>query len=138
MDKIISLIFDRIEKLDDTKFKKYVNVLKSRVGAPINNLIQKSSAAWNEIYEETLDFGFRESLIQELENLTPSDLQEFYTRNFLGQPKKLSIRLFSEHIYKKSVNFNKKDENYGFLNNKLKSYIYTTTDFLHEAKTIHK
>jgi secreted Zn-dependent insulinase-like peptidase len=137
LDKVISLIFDRIERLDDVKFKKYINVLRNKFDTPISNLIEKSLLAWREIYENTLNFEFRASVIEELGNLNHSDLQEFFNKNFIGQPKKLSVRFYAIKN-KKYFNLNKsKEESYGTLNNKLRSYIYDSNDFLSKAKSIH-
>jgi secreted Zn-dependent insulinase-like peptidase len=133
LDKVLSKLFVKLDKLEDEKFEDYKEALNKKLTKPFSNLKEKSDAAWREIYEDSLDFEIRKSLIRQLPKLKSKDLLEFFGRNFVGQPKKLSIRIFN-----KGEAETDNEENYGYLNSKLKTSIYYKTDFLSATKIVTK
>lgn len=121
--------------MEESKLKLYKEVLLKRYKANYSNLNEKSSASWSEVYQDSLDFDFKRTMLSELDDITTEDLNDFFAKNFIGQPRKLSIRIYPKKI---TSTLNSK-EDYGVLNNKLKSLIYTqNTDFLAQAKIVHK
>jgi len=94
------------------------------------NLTERSSRAWNEIYENMNEFYYKESLLDELDKITQLDLVEFAKLIFVTQPRKLSIQLFGNQNDLKLNTENIVEENYGILNNKIKVLVKTGQDFL--------
>jgi secreted Zn-dependent insulinase-like peptidase len=120
--------------LEDDKFNLYKSILYRRLNKKYSTLADKSSLAWNEIYEDSLNFEYDKSVLPSLNKINLTNLVNFFSKYFIGQPKKLSIRLYKDPI----KNISLTEENYGYLNNKIKSLVYSTTDFLSQAKTLHK
>jgi secreted Zn-dependent insulinase-like peptidase len=136
MDQVISKVFDTIDKMSGNTFYDYQQILKKRLQQPFDNLKEKSEAAWWEVYEGSLDFDFHENLTEAIGELTLDELKVFFTKYFIGGPKKLSIRLYGKS--KLITEIVPKEENYGYLNTKLKSKIFTKTDFMQGLGTVHK
>ncbi len=120
--------------MEDDKFNLYKSILYRRLNKKYSTLADKSSLAWNEIYEDSLNFEYDKSVLPSLNKINLTNLVNFFSKYFIGQPKKLSIRLYKDPI----KNISLTEENYGYLNNKIKSLVYSTTDFLSQAKTLHK
>lgn len=136
LDKVLSKLYEKIDKLDDDKLDTYKEALNKRLTVAYANLKQKSDLAWREIYEDTLEFEMKKSYIQQLQKLKVKELQDFFAKNFVGQPKKLSIRIYNDAPEMDPII--DREESYGYLNSKLKSSVYYSTDFLSAAKVVNK
>jgi secreted Zn-dependent insulinase-like peptidase len=136
LDKVLSKLYEKIDKLDSEKFDTYKEALNKKLTAAYSNLKQKSDSAWREVYEDTLEFEMKKSYIQQLPNLKVKELQDFFAKNFVGQPKKLSIRIYNEASEMDPIL--DREESYGYLNSKLKSSVYYNTEFLSAAKVVNK
>lgn len=93
LDKIINKLFERLDTLDSKKFDRYKEIILNELKNDDSNLNERSSRAWNEIYENTLQFEYKEYLVDELEKITIKDLIEFFKTVFISQPRKLSIQV---------------------------------------------
>ena len=134
LDKQLSKIFEKIDKLEDDKFLEYKATLSRNLEKSYLSLQEKSDAAWKEIYEDSLDFEHNKSTKSVLKSITKVDLLNTFSKYFIGQPKKLSIRLYNKPL----TNSTATEEVYGYLNNKIQSLVYYKSDFLSQAKTLHK
>jgi secreted Zn-dependent insulinase-like peptidase len=94
------------------------------------NLNERSSRAWNEIYENMNEFYYKENLLDELDKITQVDLKEFIKLIFISQPRKLSVQLFGNQNDLKLNTENISEENYGILNEKIKALVKNDTNFL--------
>jgi len=93
LDKILNKLFEKLDSLDSNKFDRYKEIIKSELFNEDSNLDERSSRAWNEIFENSLHFEYKEYLTQELKKITVKDLIEFFKTVFISQPRKLSIQV---------------------------------------------
>lgn len=136
IDDVFQKVLDKLRTLEDEKLDFYKTELTKEIKNPDSGLKQRSNRVWFEVYEDTMDFQIKESMLNEIDHITLPDMIEFFKCTFIGQPKKLSIQINQSSNTNEITNIT--DESYGILNNELKSYIYNTTDFLQEAKTVKK
>jgi len=93
LDKIINKLFERLDTLETKKFDRYKEIILNELKNDDSNLNERSSRAWNEIYENSLQFDYKQHLLDELEQITIKDLVEFFKTIFISQPRKLSIQV---------------------------------------------
>lgn len=124
--------------MDSKKLDKFRDYIRGELKLEDANLNERSSRAWNEIYENTFEFYYKEKLLDEIDKITQRDLIEFIKLNFVNQPKKLSIELYGNQkdLIPNTVNIS--EESYGTLNNKLKVLVKTDQNFLKYQRILPK
>ena len=93
LDKILNKLFERIDTLDSKKFLRYKEFILNELKNEDSNLSERSTRAWSEIYENTLQFEYKENLIDQIDKINIKDLTDFFKTIFISQPKKLSIQV---------------------------------------------
>ena len=138
LDKIINKLIERIETFDLKQLNKYREYIRGELKIEDVNLNERSSRAWNEVYENIYEFYYKESLLDELDKITQRDLIEFSKIVFISQPKKLSVQLYGNQ---KNLTLNTakiQEESYGILNSKLKVLVETDQNFLRYQRILTK
>lgn len=138
LDKILDKLMERIENLDLKKLDKFREYIRGELKLEDANLNERSSRAWNEIYENTHEFYYKERLLDELDKITQRDLMEFAKLNFISQPKKLSVQLYGNQKELITNTLNILEESYGMLNNKLKVMVKIDQNFLKNKRMLIK
>jgi secreted Zn-dependent insulinase-like peptidase len=130
LDKIINDLIERIESMEAKELEKFREYIRGELNLEDSNLNERTSRAWNELYENTFEFNYKESLLKELNKITKNDLIEFTRLIFISQPKKLSVQLYGNQNDLLLNTQNIAEENYGILNSKYKVLVQTGYNFL--------
>jgi secreted Zn-dependent insulinase-like peptidase len=130
LDFVIKKLIEKIEILDRKEIEKYREYIRGELKLQDSNLNERSSRAWNEVYENTFEFYYKENLLNELDKVTQNDLIEFTKLIFVSQPRKLSVQLYGNQNNLLLNTQNTSEETYGILNSKYKVLVQTGENFL--------
>ncbi len=93
IDTVINLVRDEIKDQKEEKLSSYKETLLQTIKRPDTNLSERSDKVWEEIKQNTLDFTYREKLIDNLNKIKKSDLLAFFDKSFILDPRKISIQV---------------------------------------------
>jgi secreted Zn-dependent insulinase-like peptidase len=103
---------EKIINLKDSEFNQHITTLKSKLSEKDKKLSDESNYFWNEIYTKELNWKRKEEIIENLNNLTKNDLNEFFYNYFSFHSNsfhRLIVQLFSNKFIHNFNDHYKKD-----------------------------
>ena len=98
IDKIISILADRIKKFSRQAMDEYKKSIHSKLYKREDNMKERSSNLWQEIRENSYFFDKKFKLSEELATIKVEDIISAFKKIFISDPKKLSIQVIFKLI----------------------------------------